>query len=88
MIVVPVLINELPRIGVMEYRAGDGPGDDDEYCEQKSNRPPRLTGGSDRDVGEYVLHLSRTRAQETLFPTHLSRQSLESGAFAGCIRRA
>ena len=61
----PSIDNELPRIGVMEYRAGDGPGDDDEYCEQKSNRPPRLTGGSGRDVGEYVLHLSRTRAQET-----------------------
>jgi hypothetical protein len=64
----PSVDNELPSIGIMEYRAGDCPGDDDEYCEQKSNRPPRLVGGSSRDVGEDVLHLSRTRPGETLFP--------------------
>jgi hypothetical protein len=64
----PSVDNELPTIGIVEYRAGDCPGDDDEYCEQKSNRPPRLKGGSSRDVGEDVLHLSRTRPGETLFP--------------------
>jgi hypothetical protein len=64
----PSVDNELPSIGIVEYRAGDCPGDDDEYCEQKSNRPPRLTGGSSRDVGEDVLHLNRTRPGETLFP--------------------
>jgi hypothetical protein len=38
----------------MEYGACGGPDDDDEYCEQESNRPPRLMGGSSRDVGEDV----------------------------------
>jgi hypothetical protein len=64
----PSIDNELPRIGVMEYRAGNGPSDDDEYREQKSNRPPRLMGGSSRDVGEDVLHLRRTHRDGTLFP--------------------
>ena len=64
----PGVDNELPRIGVMEYRTGRSPYDDDEYCEQKGDRPPRLMGGSSRDVGEDVLHIRRKRTQETLFP--------------------
>jgi len=71
----PSVDNELPSIGIAEYRAGDCPDDDYEYCEQKSNRPPRLMGGSSRDVGEDVLHLSRTRPGETLFP-NLPRDTL------------